>query len=156
MGYKGFLLAVIAALLLSGCQQPSQTNLNATLNTSRQVPPDGKLSPCPESPNCVSSIDTGKPSYIRPIRFSGDPLAAMAKIERIIDDLSRAEVVFREGGYLRAEFTSRIFRFIDDVEVMLNRAEGILDIRSSSRVGNSDFGVNRRRVELIRKLFSQS
>jgi len=113
-----------------------------------------KLSPCPDTPNCVSSQATDEAHFIEPILVSASVDDTKNIILQVLDDFSRVKVTQVEPDYIRAEFTSLVFRFVDDVEFYFPKSEaGILrvDIRSASRVGKSDLGVNRKRIEAIRK-----
>ena len=148
-------LILAGILLVIGCNQSNDLNSKNVMNINQQAPSTATLAPCPDSPNCVSSIDTGKSSYVLPLNFAENAEEAMNRLEQTIAAMARTRIVVREKNYLRAEFTSRWFRFVDDVEVLVNEKEGVLDIRSASRVGYSDFGVNRKRVESIRQLFSK-
>lgn len=111
------------------------------------------LAPCPPSPNCVSSLATDAEHRVAPLADQGDPAAAMRRLRDVIAAMPRARVVSASDTALRAEFTSRIFRFVDDVDCVVDPAAGVIQIRSASRVGYSDLGVNRDRVEAIRKAF---
>lgn len=115
---------------------------------------DGHLRPCPETPNCVSSESVAPLSRIEPLRFKGAPQAAWADLESSIRDLG-GTVVEQRNGFLRATFTSRVFRFVDDVEFRMVAEEGVIHLRSASRVGRSDMGVNRERVEKLRAQFEK-
>lgn len=115
---------------------------------------DGRLAPCGRAPNCVSSQADDPQRAVAPLEFSGHPTEAFKRLERLIASLSRTRVVSRDGNYLHAEFTTRLLRFTDDVEFLLDESAGVIHVRSASRVGHSDFGTNRRRVEMIRKLFA--
>ena len=112
------------------------------------------LRPCPTKPNCVSSRATDAKHYIDPLRYTGHTPGAIEALRRIIGDAPRAAVVDDRPGYLRAEFTSRLFRFVDDLELLADEAAGVIHVRSASRIGYSDLGANRRRVEWLRKNFS--
>lgn len=115
---------------------------------------DGRLRPCPERPNCVCSEDKGRPSWIEPLAFEGPPEAAWKRLERAVRDIGgRVEKV--QDGYLWATFRTRFLRFVDDMEFRMDAAEGSIHLRSASRIGHSDFGVNRRRVERLRARFDQ-
>ncbi|TFH40471.1 MAG: DUF1499 domain-containing protein [Chrysiogenales bacterium] len=114
---------------------------------------DGRLRPCPESPNCVSSQAEGVGHFIDPIRYSGDLAGAREKLLRIVRSMKRATVVTEEEGYLCAEYRSALFRFVDDVEFLFDDAKKMIHVRSASRVGYGDMGVNRKRIEKIRELF---
>ena len=112
---------------------------------------DGRLRPCPDRPNCVSS-EPGAPSPVAPLMFSGPPDQAWNRAKSTVEKLG-GDIQEDTGTYLRATFTSRIFRFADDVEFRLVPEEGIIHVRSASRLGYSDFGVNRKRVERLRAEF---
>ena len=113
---------------------------------------DGRLANCPGSPNCVCSHDTDSQHAITPLSYSTEPDTALQRIVDIVSSLG-GKVVERRDGYLRAEFTSRLLRFVDDVEFYFPSTESIIHVRSASRVGYSDLGVNRQRVEQIRRRF---
>src|SRR5262245_35226589 len=111
------------------------------------------LAPCPSSPNCVSSTDADAGHRIEPLRFSGSPAAAMERLRKVIEGMPRARVVQQDGTRLKAEFTSWLFRFVDDVDCLVDAGAGVIHVRSASRVGYSDLGVNRKRVDQIRAAF---
>jgi uncharacterized protein (DUF1499 family) len=107
-----------------------------------------RFAPCPESPNCVSSYadETDALHSIAAL-----PLAAsIDELVSVIESFPRTAIVERDGDYLHATFTSRIFRFVDDVEFLLDEEQGVTQVRSASRVGYGDMGANRSRVEAIR------
>jgi uncharacterized protein (DUF1499 family) len=110
---------------------------------------DGRLAPPKRTPNCVSS--QADPSdaehYIAPIALGGDAIAA---VEKALASLPEATIVEKKPGYLYAEFRTRLMRFVDDVEFLHDAQAGVLHVRSASRLGRRDFGVNRRRVEALR------
>lgn len=114
---------------------------------------DGRLTPCPSTPNCVSSQDDRPGRRVEPLPFEGSLDEARARLLAVLEDLPRAKVVVDEGTYLRAEVTSALLRFVDDVELLIDPAAGVVHLRSASRLGRSDFGVNRRRAEEIRRRF---
>jgi len=115
---------------------------------------NGKLAECPSSPNCVSSqAAVGDKHYIEPIVLKASMASAYDKIMSVLESSRRTKVVVNEENYIHAEFTSAVFRFVDDVEFLFAKerdGEVMVDIRSASRVGHSDFGVNRKRMEDIR------
>jgi len=113
------------------------------------------LSPCPESPNCVSSQvpESDSEHYIAPFSFSGDPAAAWQRLKSAVLAEKRVTVMVEQSDYLHAEMRSLLFRFVDDIEFSLAADKGLIHVRSASRVGYSDFGVNRKRVERIRAAF---
>jgi uncharacterized protein (DUF1499 family) len=112
---------------------------------------DGRLAPCPASPNCVCTQDNDPGHAIAPIPFTGDPVEAMARLKRVLAELPRVEIVKEEGLYLHAEFRSLVFRFVDDVEFLVDPEARVIQFRSASRAGRGDLGVNRRRMEDIRR-----
>ena len=109
---------------------------------------DGRLAPCKRTPNCVSSqadpADTEH--YIAPIAFRG----SMRALRQAVESMPRATVISAEARYLYAEFRTRLMRYVDDVELYYDEAAGLVHVRSASRLGRRDFGVNRRRIEELR------
>lgn len=116
---------------------------------------DGNDMSCPDSPNCVSSLASDSAHFVAPLTFKDQPEAAMQRLKATLLSEKRVKIVKEQTDYLHGEVRSLIFRFIDDVEFTLDPEKGVFQIRSSSRVGYSDFGVNRRRIERIRQLFQQ-
>lgn len=113
------------------------------------------LAPCPDRPNCVSSQATDEKQATPPLTYGGSRQAAMERLVVLVSELPRTKIITRTTDYLHVEFRSKWFRFVDDVEFWLPPDEpGALHIRSASRLGYSDMGVNRKRVENIRELFS--
>jgi uncharacterized protein (DUF1499 family) len=112
----------------------------------------GRLKDCPATPNCVCSHASTAARHIEPLRFTGVTTAAWEKLRQLLESMPQAKIRTRDERYLHAEFTSRIFRFVDDVEFLLE--EGIIHVRSASRVGRWDLGTNRARVEEIRRRWS--
>jgi len=113
---------------------------------------DGKLPRCKSSPNCVSSqTDPGDAEhYIAPIAFKGGASAAIAAARKAIEGMEGATVLRSEGNYVYAEYRTRLLRFVDDLEMSFDEKAGVLHVRSASRLGRRDFGVNRARVEALR------
>lgn len=112
-----------------------------------------RLAPCPNSPNCVSSLSQDKSHYVEPLTYKGSQEEARAKLVSVINSMKRSEIFSAENNYIHATFTSFLFRFVDDVEFSFDDKKKVIDVRSASRTGYSDLGVNRRRVEEIRKRF---
>jgi uncharacterized protein (DUF1499 family) len=113
-----------------------------------------KLRPCPGTPNCVSSMTTDEKHFIEPILIPASSGDTRDIILKVLEEFSRVKVTETQANYIHAEFTSLIFRFVDDVEFYFPKSEsGVVrvDIRSASRVGRSDLGVNRKRMEAIRE-----
>lgn len=119
-------------------------------------PPDdllatsGRLAPCPKSPNCVSSLAEDKSHRIAPLAVLGTADAALERVIQTIEAMPRARIVTSGKGYLHAEFTSRLFRFVDDLELIYDDSLPGFQVRSASRAGYSDMGANRKRVEALR------
>lgn len=114
---------------------------------------NGKLTACPATPNCVSSQADDPLHAVKPLVISGTTPEVKARLLRVLAELDRSKVVHEQDDYIAAEVTSRIFRFVDDVEFYFpatTSTETVVHIRSASRVGFSDLGVNQKRVELIR------
>lgn len=115
---------------------------------------EGRLAPCPGSPNCVSTQSTDATHGVDPIAFTTSAEEAMARLEEIVRAVPRTKVVRREEDYMHLECSSRLFRFVDDVEFWFDDANKVIHCRSASRKGYSDLGVNRKRVEQIREQFN--
>ena len=113
---------------------------------------NGKLRPCPGTPNCVVSEGSGQDSYTEPLTFSGEPGAAWEHAKEALTGLG-GRIEKDTGDYVWATFRSRIWRFVDDTELRLDAAGKVIHVRSASRVGKGDLGVNRKRVERLRSLF---
>jgi uncharacterized protein (DUF1499 family) len=116
---------------------------------------DGKLAPCPNSPNCVSSQTDDPLHKIEPITYKSGRAQAHAILVDVIKNLKRTKIVAEKEDYIYAEFTSAMFRFVDDVEFYFDNSKNVIHVRSASRLGYSDMGVNRKRIEQIRKLFAE-
>ncbi len=110
---------------------------------------DGRLAPCPDKPNCVSSFAEDEEHRVAPLALEGDPAAALARLRAILEATPRTAVADAGGNYLRAEATSLIFRYVDDLEVLIDAEAGKIHLRSASRAGYSDLGVNRKRAEAL-------
>ncbi|HUY88554.1 MAG TPA: DUF1499 domain-containing protein [Pirellulales bacterium] len=112
---------------------------------------DGRLADCPASPNCVAT-QSGRPSQrMSPWPFEGSPQAAMERLKQIVSAMPRARIVAASESYLHAEFASALMHFVDDVEFLIDPAAKLIHFRSASRVGYSDLGANRRRMEDLRR-----
>lgn len=124
---------------------------------------DGRLKPPARTPNSVSSqarLHAGHPfalqAQIEPIRYQGDAQAAMQRLAGVLVRWPRTTLVLEQPGYLRAECRTRWLRFTDDLEFLLDEPAKVIHVRSASRLGRKDFGVNRQRVEAIRARFEQA
>ena len=144
--YKRILVFLVNLILLTGC---SGTMPDLGIKNS-------KLAPCPKTPNCVSSQAHDEEHYIQPIIYSGTQQEAHDRLLQIIEAEKRTNILTDQEDYIRVEFTSALFRFVDDVEFYFPQEkadETVIHIRSASRVGSSDLGVNRKRMERIRSKF---
>ena len=119
---------------------------------------DGKLKRPSRTPNSVTSQamlwpDHPQQTYsaIAPFKASADGSAEMAKIRAVLKSMPHTVIVKDEPGYIYAQCTTPTLKFTDDVEFALDASKGIIDVRSASRIGRKDFGVNRARVEYIRR-----
>jgi apolipoprotein D and lipocalin family protein len=110
---------------------------------------------CPSTPNCVSSIDRDRKHFIEPLHYKGSAEDAQNRLLEVLFSLKRTRVVTFEKNYIHAESVSAIMRFVDDVEFYFDDRQKLIQVKSASRVGYSDLGVNRRRIEKIRKLFNE-
>ncbi|QPJ63709.1 MAG: DUF1499 domain-containing protein [Candidatus Nitronauta litoralis] len=118
---------------------------------------DGKLKNCPSSPNCVSTNATEDAEHsVKPLLFSADAKEVMGRVKRAVESQDRVRIITEKENYLYAEFESLVFRFVDDVEFYFDSQTGTLHVRSASRIGKSDLGVNRERVELIYSLLKKT
>lgn len=123
-----------------------------TLSTATQAGPVEKkqLPPCPGTPNCVSSQATDAGHLIAPFKITGNVQDAWAVLKTALLGLDRTVITNETDGTLQAEATSLVFRFVDDINVILDADARLIHIRSASRIGYSDFGVNRKRMEMLR------
>jgi len=113
-----------------------------------------KLDPCPATPNCVCSEFPQDSHAVPPFQFDGEAEQAWAALSQAVMSLPRTSIVETEPGYLKAETKSALFRFVDDVEFRLDGAVGVIHVRSASRIGYSDLGANRKRVDELRERFA--
>jgi uncharacterized protein (DUF1499 family) len=112
-----------------------------------------KISVCPATPNCVSSLSGDREHYVRPMQLEATAEIAWEKLKLVLGEERGIKIVAEDkpAWYLRAEATSRVFRFVDDVEFQIRPEQKVIHVRSASRVGYWDLGVNRRRAERIRE-----
>ena len=119
---------------------------------------DGRLKPPSKTPNSVSSqadtwVDHPMQAYARiaPLALKGGGSATIAQIKRIVEVMPGATVVQARDDYLYVQFKTRVMKFVDDAEFWFDPASGVVHVRSASRVGRKDFGVNRARIEAVRQ-----
>jgi uncharacterized protein (DUF1499 family) len=116
---------------------------------------DGKLEPCPNSPNCISTQadSNDKEHFMIPLSYTTSRDEAKQKIIDIIKNLPRTKIITEKEDYIHSTFTSRLMHYVDDVEFYFDDKAKLIHFRSASRVGYSDMGVNKARMEEITKLF---
>jgi uncharacterized protein (DUF1499 family) len=137
---------VIILLEISGCSASRPDNLGLKNNL---------LLSCPESPNCVLSQQSDEKHRIQPLAYTGSLEVAKERLSQVILSLENTRIIIQNRDYWHVEFTSRWLRFIDDVEFYFVESEPLIHLRSASRLGYSDFGANRKRVEKIRTRFEK-
>lgn len=125
---------------------------------SRQNPPpvglvDGKLRACPSTPNCVQSEGADADHAIAPLPYKADRGASERALEAALASVPNTEIKARTGNHWHAHNVSRLFRFIDDIEVRFDDVRGEIHLRSASRVGYSDMGANRKRMDALRAVY---
>jgi uncharacterized protein (DUF1499 family) len=139
--------SVLPALWIINSRAPSPTGLGVT---------DGLLASCPSSPNCVSSQSDQPSCSIDPLPFTEAPEAAIARLASLVESFPRTRKVQRTADYLHYEVRTLVCRFVDDVEFFADRQAKVIHVRSASRLGYSDLGANRKRVEAIRAAWSNT
>ena len=122
---------------------------------------DGRLKPPSKTPNSVNSQADLWPEHVQrdaariaPLALRGDGPATMARLKTIVEAMPGAKLIEARPDYLYVQFTTRLMKFIDDTEFWFDPAAGVVQVRSASRVGNGDLGVNRKRIEVIRALLA--
>ena len=143
------LILIIFALILFRLSVPRLSPPPDTLGLDE----NGRLAPCPDIQGCVSTQATRQLHAIDPFSFSGDLAVAQQKMVTLLTDLPEATIITNQPGYIHAEFRSRVFRLIDDVEFSFEQTDGEIQFRSSLRLGYGDIGANRNRMERIRQLW---
>ena len=116
---------------------------------------DSRLAPCPSSPNCVSSDDADAAHSVSAFALITPASAAWRAVHSTVAGLPRTKIITDTDEYLHAECSSAVFGFVDDLELHLRPAQNLIAVRSAARLGHSDLGVNRRRVEKLRSLLAQ-
>jgi uncharacterized protein (DUF1499 family) len=117
---------------------------------------DRQLAPCPNTPNCVSSQSpsTDNEHSIEPLSYNSTPAEAMSQLKTTLQSMERVNIISETEDYLYTEFTTALMGFVDDVEFLIDDSAKVIHVRSASRLGKSDLGVNRQRVESIRAKFN--
>ncbi len=147
------ILLILVVLVVIVCVYFTYLSINEKTPKTGLV--DGTLRPCPSTPNCVSSEATGE-HFINPLH-PNENSDLNEQWQKAIETLTQmgGTVQHQDAEYIWATFKSQLFKFTDDVELRRDDANGVIQIRSGSRAGNSDFGVNRKRVEELRSLLAE-
>lgn len=140
-------MVVCLAFFLIGCTGSRPALLGVT---------NGMFIPCPDSPNCVCSQYPDQSHSIEPLAYKGSPEDAGTRLLGVIQGIKRAKIVTAQERYLHVEFTSAVFRFVDDAEFFIDDNQKLIHLRSAARLGHYDFGVNRKRMEKIREMFNKA
>lgn len=139
-------IVMVAGLFqMMGCAGERPSNLGVR---------DGLLSVCAASPNCVSSQATDERHRIAPLSFTGDPQTAFIQLKQVLGKRSDVTIVEEKSSYLQTELRTTFF--VDDTEFLLDSVKHVIQVRSASRLGYSDLGKNRSRMEEIRREFTQA
>ena len=147
IAFKYTHLILIASIQPAGINQPPMGANDQMTNP--------RITPCPNTPNCVSSLDRKGDRFVAPLDYEGRLEDAKERLLQVIRSLPRAQVQEDRETYVRVVFTSFLMRFKDDVEFLFDDRVKQVHVKSASRVGYSDLGVNRRRVEKIREHFQR-
>ena len=131
------MITVLTTMVAAGCSSNPPAHLGVK---------NGKLTQCPDSPNCISSQSEDPDHRMDALKFRGDHRGTMSAILRIVENTVRTTIVTNRDDYLHVEYRTRL-GFVDDVEFYLDRESRTVHFRSASRVGYSDLGVNRKRME---------
>ncbi|MBL1319833.1 MAG: DUF1499 domain-containing protein [Methylophaga sp.] len=116
---------------------------------------ENNLASCPDKPNCVCSEHKDDTQhYISPITLTQNTSSALLNLKKVIDEIG-GTVQTESDGYLAATFTSALFGFVDDLEIKIDARQHLIHLRSASRVGHSDMGINKKRVELLKQLYKE-
>ena len=158
IGYLAALLVTLAVLLLGAGQlgflagqAPTDLGVNQQRLKPPSLTPNSVLSQAALYPDNPQRVD----AEVAPLKYTGDGQAAMARLAGIVSNMPRTTVVTREPAYLYAQCKTKWLGFTDDLEFMLDAPAGVIQVRSASRMGKGDMGVNRKRVEALRQQFEQ-
>jgi uncharacterized protein (DUF1499 family) len=117
---------------------------------------DGRLAPCKKTPNCVSTQadPLDKQHFIPPIRYETTKTEARQKIIKALQNIGgKTKIITQKPDYIHAENRSPTMGYIDDIEIYFEEHSKKIHIRSASRLGYSDFGMNRKRIQQIQSHF---
>ena len=153
-------LIIIALVIITGLSVGQLGLLKGSPPTDLGVH-DGRLKPPSNTPNSVSSQASLYPDHpqhayaeIVPLPLKGNASATLDRIASIIESMEGGKIVKREPDYIYAQFTTRLMKYVDDVEFWYDPSAKVIQVRSASRLGSSDLGVNRKRIETIRQKFN--
>ena len=150
--FRRLALAVVVLIVIILALMRSQSSATGRSLGVRE----GRLAPCPDSPNCVCSQDADAAHAIAPQTFRGSAAEAMRGLKQVLAAQPRVRVLAETPDYLHAEFRTALFRFVDDVEFLVVEKDHLIHVRSASRIGHSDLGTNGRRIEALRREFNQA
>jgi uncharacterized protein (DUF1499 family) len=142
VGIAAIVITAVMAILARVVKSPANLGVR-----------DGKLAPCPNSPNCVSTQSQDPRHQIDPIPYTTSPAEAKAILVQIIRSMERTRIIRDDPTYIHAEFRTKGIGYVDDVEFTLDQEAGLIHFRSSARLPYYDWGVNRKRMEEIRAAF---
>jgi len=142
----GLIAAIVLVMAFFSCAGTRPSNLG--VNNER-------LAPCPSSPNCVSSDDADAVHRIAAFKLAVPAADAWRAVRATVAGLPRTRIITETDDYVYAECSSAFFGFVDDLELHLRPAQNLIAARSAARLGHSDFGVNRKRVENLRALLAK-
>lgn len=158
---KRVLFTCISLLLVFACLLGTRIALTGEPQLLAGTRPDnlgvraGELAPCPSTPNCVSSQSQDPAHEIAPLTYSSSTKKAMTDLKTVLQSFRRTKAIAQTENYLYTEFTIPVVGFVDDVEFFLDDNAKVIHVRSASRLGESDLGVNRGRIETLRAKFNQ-
>jgi uncharacterized protein (DUF1499 family) len=146
---------------LDGAPKPAEKYYGGAMIFSGKIPTNigvqaGQLAPCSNKPNCVSSQETRPSHMIEPLKVNCPSELAMAKMKSAIASITGTKIVTSQAGYLHVECKTPLLGFVDDLEVNWDQDKQFFHVRSASRLGYSDMGANRKRIETLRKLLSKA
>lgn len=132
------IFVLLFTLFIGGCSGSMPSNIGLK---------DGRLAPCPSSPNCVSSYEAPSNSHYSPA-YNG----TRSELLNVLKSFSNAKIISNTGNYIHVEFSSSVFGFVDDAEFVIVPSAAKIHFRSAARLGYSDLGVNKRRMNKIRRM----
>ncbi len=153
---KLVLIVCITLVLVATCSIGATLTLSGGMMFAGKRPTNigiessGQLAPCPNTANCVNSQSQDAEHRIEPLTYNSTPAGAMAEIKTVLQNMEKTKIITETENYLYAEFTSKLMGFVDDVEFLIDDSAKVIHVRSASRLGKSDLGVNRKRIETIR------